>query len=171
MRHSLFILTTLVLICLTTPAGASKGFLGLSIGYFSVLDSHDHAADLRLEYRPDTPVFLKYIKPWAGIEATSDGTVWAGGGFLLDLKIKDRFAITPSLGVGYYNKGNSEIDLDYPLQFRSQLEISYIFQNDSRLGLAFSHMSNAGLGDHNPGVEALMLSYVFPLNWLSSAAF
>jgi hypothetical protein len=35
--------------------------------------------------------------------------------------------------------------------------------NQSRLGLAFHHMSNAGLTRYNPGEESLVLIYTIPL--------
>ena len=39
------------------------------------------------------------------------------------------------------------LDLGYGLEFRSQLEIAYRFDNRSRLGVAVSHMSNASWVD------------------------
>ncbi len=35
--------------------------------------------------------------------------------------------------------------------------------NGSRLGLAFGHISNAGLDDDNPGTEILNLYYHIPV--------
>ena len=45
------------------------------------------------------------------------------------------------------------------------LEMSYQLENRNRIGLVFfSHISNANLGDNNPGVEVLNLSYQIPFN-------
>jgi lipid A 3-O-deacylase len=141
----------------------SANFLSLSIGYFNTLDDADNEADFRAEYRPEKPIFLGIVKPWVGVEATSKASIWAGGGFLMDIKIADRLYLTPSFGIGFYNNGASNIDLSHPIQFRSQIEIHHIFQNDSRIGLGFSHLSNAGLGNHNSGAEVLSLYYTVPI--------
>ena len=45
-----------------------------------------------------------------------------------------------------------------------QTALAYEFENNNRLGLSFSHTSNAGLGDSNPGTEVLGLYWHVPLN-------
>lgn len=137
--------------------------LAFAIGYYDILDD-DSAADFRLEYRPGTPILWE-LKPWVGIEATTEGTIWGGGGVLYDWNVAPKWYVTPSFGVGLYTDGSSDLDLDYPIEFRSQLEVAYEFDNSSRIGLGFSHTSNAGLGDSNPGVEVLMINYSIPVNW------
>ena len=71
------------------------------------------------------------------------------------------YFFTPSFGFGYYNNGSGK-NLGNDLQFRSTLEISYELQNKNRLGISYGHISNANLGDKNPGVEILSLSYQIP---------
>ena len=72
-----------------------------------------------------------------------------------------------ALGVGWYdfNLGDDEA-ADF-LEFRSQAELSYIFDDKARLGVAVSHLSNAGIGDRNPGTEVLSLYYMVPLHSLT----
>ena len=48
------------------------------------------------------------------------------------------------------------------LQFRTSFEVSYELKNKNRIGFSLSHISNANLGDKNPGVEILSLSYQIP---------
>ena len=48
------------------------------------------------------------------------------------------------------------------LQFRTTIEFSYELNNENRIGLSFGHISNANLGDKNPGVEILSLTYQVP---------
>ena len=40
--------------------------------------------------------------------------------------------------------------------------IAYELNNNNRIGISFSHISNANLGDKNPGVEILSFSYHIP---------
>ena len=59
----------------------------------------------------------------------------------------------PGLGVGYYSRGSSDLDLGYPIEFRSQLEVVKDLSAQNSLGLAVSHLSNADLDKDNPGVD------------------
>lgn len=140
---------------------AAPDYLTFAIGYFDVFGD-DGATDLRLEYRPGKTVLIDNLKPWIGMEGTTDGTLWLGGGLLYDWNFSGSWYMTPSLGAGLYAQGESDKDLDYPVQFRSQLEISYKYDSGIRAGASLSHTSNADLGDHNPGVEALNLSVAYP---------
>ena len=127
-------------------------YLSVGLGWFGVQDNDEAAVDLRLEYRHDAGLWI--LKPWAGLEGTSDGGVWGGAGLYADVYLGDRLVLTPSLGAGAYAEGDGK-DLGSALEFRSQLELAYRFADRSRLGLALSHLSNAGIGDDNPGVEVV----------------
>ena len=73
--------------------------------------------------------------------------------------------VTGSLGAGYYEEGDGK-DLGHELEFRSQIEIAYRFDDRSRLGLAVSHTSNASIADTNPGSESAILYYSVPIESL-----
>ena len=64
----------------------------------------------------------------------------------------NRFGLTPSFAPGYYNNGD-EKDLGYDLQFKSQIEFTLDLIDGYTLSYAWSHISNAGLGDTNPGAD------------------
>jgi len=78
-----------------------------------------------------------------------------------DIHLGDYFILTPSFAPGLYAKRNSK-DLKYVLEFRSQIEFTFIFNNHSRIGFSFNHISNASFGEENPGVESLAITYVIP---------
>ena len=148
---------------LSAPAFAHD-YLSLGVGYYDVLDSED-AADFRLEYRPDMPVTqsIPGLKPWMGLQITSDASLWLGGGVLYDFELAENWTLTPSMGAGFHARGSSDLDLGYPLQFRSQLEVAYTLENENRIALAFGHTSNASLHDDNPGTEVLNIYWHKPL--------
>lgn len=142
------------------PDGTAP-LLSLGAGAFDVTDDETNtAADFRLELRPDLQVLA--FKPWAGVELTSDGGLWGGGGVLVDVYFGRHFVVTGSTGVGGYEPGDGK-DLGATVEFRSQLELAYRFDDRSRLGVAFGHLSNAGIGDDNPGAETATLYYHVPL--------
>ena len=52
-------------------------------------------------------------------------------------------------------------DLGYDVEFYSQLRLDYRLASNARVGLGVGHISNAGIGDKNPGAETAYLSYRF----------
>lgn len=137
-------------------------FLTFAAGYYDVNDDEDNTGEFRLEYRSDEKFW--YLKPFGAVAGTASGSFFVGAGVLMDVYFGRRWVVTPSFAPHLYVQGDSDKDLDYPLEFRSQLEVAYRFDNRSRLGLAISHYSNASLGDSNPGVETLSLNYSIPLS-------
>ncbi len=141
-----------------TPAVISGG-----VGWYDFNLQDDQAVDFRLEYRHGED-FL-FLKPWGGVEVTSDGSVWGGIGVLLDITFFDSVVLTGSFAPGLWAEGDGK-DLGHVVEFRSQVELGYQFDNKSRLSVAFSHISNANLDDENPGTEVLNLYYHLPLDVL-----
>ena len=138
-------------------------FISGGIGYFDWNRQKSPAAEFRAEYRSDYTLWV--FKPFGGIMATSEGAFYAYAGLGIDVFLGNRFVITPSIAPGFYAEGGG-LDLGYPLEFRSQLEIAYRFDDRSRLGVAISHMSNASIVDENPGTESAILYYSVPLSTL-----
>lgn len=150
----------------TAKAQDFISFGGGSFNVLHVLDASD-AGDFRLEYRPDINL-ARNFKPWVGVEVTENGSVWGGGGILLDYQFANNFYFTPSFGVGLYAHSGGDLDLSHVIEFRSQVEVGYEFQSGHRLAVAFSHISNASLDDHNPGTEILSVYYHMPIGNMPS---
>ena len=139
-------------------------FVTLAGGWFDMNRQKDEAGEFRLEYRSDKKFLL--FKPFGGVMATSGGASYYYAGILIDVFLGRRVVATPSFAPGLYAK-SSGYDLGHVIEFRSQFELAYRFDDRSRLGVSFGHMSNAGIGDKNPGTESLMLNYSTPLSSLT----
>ena len=151
----------------TKPPAAASGsgaddpaFFAFSAGWFDMNKQRDQAFEGRLEYRDNTKFWI--FKPFGGVMATSDRAVHAYAGVLVDLYFGRRWVLTPSFAPGYYYEGDGKHISD-GIQFRSQLELSYRFDDRSRLGISINHISNAGINDPNPGVETLAITYAMPI--------
>jgi hypothetical protein len=131
-----------------------------AIGVYDVLHNNT-AAQLRLEYRFGYQLF--YIEPLLGALATSDGSFYGYGGLRADIAIGAHVIVMPVAAVGYWQRGGGK-DLGAHTEFKTGGEVAYRFDDNSRLGLAFDHISNAGIGKNNPGVESLLLVYSLPLH-------
>ena len=124
-------------------------------GWFDCNRRRDQAAELRLEYR--SRPLASGLRAVAAALATTDGSLFLGTGVAFQLR-RGRWDLTPTFVPGLYRRGDGR-DLGYPLEFRSQLELGHRFRGGPRIALAFSHLSNAGLGSRNPGQESLTINY------------
>jgi lipid A 3-O-deacylase len=160
-RKGLIVAVLTALMIAALPARADDpDFISLGAGYLDWNRQGDEAAEFRLEYRSDYKLWL--FKPFGGLMGTSDGGFYAFAGILVDVYFGRRIVVTPSIAPGYYHDGGG-LDLGHELEFRSQLEVAYRFDDRSRLGVAISHMSNASIGDKNPGTESAMVYYSIPV--------
>nr|WP_280179153.1 acyloxyacyl hydrolase [Pyruvatibacter mobilis] len=62
------------------------------------------------------------------------------------------------VGFGAYGEGNSK-DLGQVFEFREQIEFGWQFDDGSMISAYFWHLSNAGISEDNPGVNAAGLHY------------
>lgn len=154
------LVAAVVSVAVVAPARADDpAFLALSAGYHDIMDDHE-AFEGRVEYRHDQKLWI--FKPFVGAMATSESAAYIYAGVLVDIYLGRRLVLTPSFAPGLYREGDGK-DLGGPIEFKSQLELSYRFDNRSRLGIGFSHISNASIYDSNPGTETLFVTYAIPL--------
>ena len=149
----------------TAPAVAEEpAFISIGAGYYDLFDDQS-AGEARLEYRFSETQKLFFFTPFVGVTATTDAATYGYAGVGIDIFFGKRWVATPNFAVGLYGDGDGK-DLGHAVEFRSGLEVAYLFDNYSRLGLSFTHISNAGLGERNPGVESLVVVYSMPFNAL-----
>jgi hypothetical protein len=134
------------------PAWADGQTAVASFGVFGAKPGEDRAALLDLELR--FPAWRWGIGPVLGAGATEEGTNYLRAGLGRDFPLGARWNVNVGLAAGGYVRGGGK-DLGRGVEFRSAIDVSYLLRPDLRLGLAFAHLSNSGLSDHNPGVEAL----------------
>ena len=174
MKNFLFLL----IIFISFNANAS----GLNVYGFGIYDikfdgSEDKSTtDFRYERRFDKTIIdigpeddnFFFLKPFIGLEYTGDSASYILTGIYLEDNLGQLFKgeqtkmiFTPSFGFGYYDDGSGK-SLGNDLQFRSTLELSYKLKNKNRIGISIGHISNANLGDKNPGAEIISLTYQVP---------
>ena len=157
----------------------SQGYDVIGLGIYDVKfdgSSSNYATDIRYERRFDNTIVdigpeednFFYLKPFIGIETTTDSAFYFLGGIYLEDNLgklligkANKWNFTPSFGLGYYEDGNGN-KLGNKLEFRTTLELSYQLNNDDRIGFSLGHISNANIGNKNPGAEIIALSYQKP---------
>ncbi len=158
------------LLTCTTAAhaeGGGKGDLVLHAGAFSAPRDTTPSTQSFVggaEYRWAPSNYLYGLRPTVGALANGDGAMYGYGGFNYDIPIRaiEPFVITPGVFAGAYSQGDSK-DLGSWFEFREHLEVSYKFDSGHRLGASISHLSNASLGDSNPGVETVQVVFSMPM--------
>jgi lipid A 3-O-deacylase len=152
---------TLALSLGSAPAKADDpDFLAVSLGLHDFNDNRT-ANEARIEYRSD--IDLSIFRPFTGFMMTDDSAMYGYGGVFVDVFFGRRFVVQPSFAVGAYSKGSGK-DLGHWIEFRSQLEFAWRFDDRSRLGLSVNHISNASISDNNPGTESVVLTYAVPFD-------
>lgn len=172
-------LIILFTIFLKSSYSLSQGYDVFGIGVYDVKfdgSSSNNATDIRYERRFDKTLIdigpeednFFYLKPFAGIELTSDSAIYVISGIYLEDNLgklmsgkENKWNFTPSFGLGYYDDGNGK-KLGNEIEFRTTLEFSYQLKSKDRIGISLGHISNANIGNKNPGVEIISLSYQKP---------
>jgi hypothetical protein len=49
---------------------------------------------------------------------------------------------------------------DMLLEFKSEIQFSYNPSENSKIGISYNHVSNASLGDKNPGANSYMFNFI-----------
>ena len=168
-----------IFLILKTSFAFSDGYDIYGIGIYDVKfdgSSSNYATDLRYERRFDYTLIdigpkednFFYLKPFAGVEFTTDSAFYLISGIYLEDNLgelmigeENKWNLTPSFGVGYYDDWNGK-KLGNNIEFRTTIEFSYELDNNDRIGVSFGHISNANIGNKNPGVEIISLSYQKP---------
>lgn len=141
-------------------ANDDPAYVTFSAGYFDADRQKDEAVELSFEYRSDYNLWV--LKPFIHAAYITNNMTFLGAGLLMDIQLGENWIIQPSIAPTWWRGGNSDLDLDFPLEFRSRVEVAYRFPDKSRLGISASHSSNASLGDRNPGTESIMLNVSVP---------
>lgn len=161
MKLSHILATSIIYFALTPSAFSEESSaLAISVGAFDIFDNDETAAEFGIEYRFAPMESTYHLIPVVGLTANSDGGYWVHTGIRYDYRLNENWVLTPNFAVAAYEDGAGK-DLGHGIEFRTGLEFAYKLDESSHLGLGIYHLSNAGLGDKNPGEESVILSYSF----------
>ena len=135
--------------------------LNLFTGMFDFSDTKQAAGLFGLQHQNDDlfrKSFLGELSPITGGFLTENSAfyLYTGAQAEYDLGL---FTITPSFAPGYYNSGNGK-DLGSALEFKSEIQMSLNLSDSTEFGISYNHISNASLGDKNPGANSYMLNFL-----------
>ena len=102
--------------------------------------------------------FIGKIKPITGFMITSDSASYLYTGIQAEYDL-GKLNITPSFTPGLYNEGDGK-DLGHLVEFKSEIQLSFDISDSSELGFSYNHLSNASLGEKNPGANSYMFNFM-----------
>ena len=101
--------------------------------------------------------FLGNLSPITGALFTTDNAAYFYTGVQAQYSV-GALNITPSFTPGLYNQGDGK-DLGHAIEFKSEIQLSLNLPRDSQFGFSYNHLSNASLGDKNPGANSYMFNF------------
>ena len=130
-------------------------------GMFDFSDDGKRATLIGFQHQNENlnrDTFLGNLSPITGGMITADNASYVYTGVQAQYKL-GAINFTPSFTPGLYFEGDGK-DLGHIIEFKSELQFSLnVFQN-SELGLSYNHISNASLGDKNPGANSYMFNFL-----------
>ncbi|WP_075522039.1 acyloxyacyl hydrolase [Candidatus Pelagibacter communis] len=103
--------------------------------------------------------FLGNISPITGGFITENSAAYVYTGVEWNVDMGGGLLFTPSFAPGLYHEGDGK-DLGHVLEFKSEVQLSYATSDKSSFGLSYNHVSNASLGDKNPGANSYMFNFI-----------
>ena len=101
--------------------------------------------------------FLGNLSPVTGGLITADNSLYVYTGVQANYEL-GLLKLTPSFTPGIYNQGDGK-DLGSPIEFKSEIQLSFDLSPSSMFGMSYNHISNASIGEKNPGANSYMFNF------------
>jgi hypothetical protein len=135
-------------------------FFGLSVGMYDPFTHNQKAASFDMQWEPGVKI-AGVIQPLFGAMVATNGAVMGYGGFGLPVNLGERFRLMPSVAIGAYHKG-AGVDLHNVIVWRGGVELAYMFDDKSRLGLNVHALTNGDSLKPADMTEVIGLAYTMP---------
>ena len=130
-------------------------------GMFDFSDDGKRASLFGIQHQNESLTresFLGTLSPVTGFMLTADNATYAYTGVQAQYKI-GKINIIPSFTPGLYGEGDGK-DLGHLVEFKSEVQLSLDIFSNSELGFSYNHISNASLGEKNPGANSYMFNFL-----------
>ena len=131
------------------------------VGNFDFSDDKQSAMLVGFQHQNENlerNTFIGNISPITGGFITENSAVYVYTGFEWNIDM-GALAFTPSFAPGLYHKGDGK-DLGHALEFKSEIQFSYNSSENTKIGISYNHVSNASIGDKNPGANSFMFNFI-----------
>ena len=163
MKLKFLVFKIILFLILTNLSLAEEKRSGVNFytGMFDFSDDGKKSALYGIEHQNENlyrDTIFGRISPVTGAMITADSATYFYTGIETNYAIGS-LNITPSFTPGWYTQGGGK-DLGHPIEFKSEVQLSLDLTEGSNLGMSYNHVSNASLGDKNPGANSYMFNYL-----------
>ena len=157
----LIILFTVTNLIAAEEIDNNRNQVNVFLGNFDFSDDKQKALLLGFQHQDENlnrDTFLGNVSPISGgfITENSAAYVYTGIEWNVDM---GKLKFTPSFAPGLYHEGKGK-DLGHVLEFKSEVQLSYEASDKTSFGISYNHLSNASLGDKNPGANSYMFNFI-----------
>ena len=152
-----------VIFLTTTKLVASEdnNQLNFFIGNFDFSDHKQAAVLFGFQHQNEDlnrDTLIGNISPITGGFVTENSAAYIYTGFEWNIDMGS-LTFTPSFAPGLYHEGDGK-DLGHVIEFKSEVQFSYEISKNSKIGFSYNHLSNASIGDKNPGANSYMFNFL-----------
>ena len=149
-----------IILFFTTTLSTAESKWNFYTGMFDFSDDGKKANLFGAEYinfSSSKDIFLGNVQPITGGMITSDDAIYVYTGYQLNQE-SGSTTFSPSFAVGIYDEGDGK-DLGHAIEFKTQIQVLFDISSTSEIGISYNHISNASLGDKNPGANSYMFNF------------
>jgi hypothetical protein len=163
--YTKFLLIVILTLCpLATVAAENKNIsehqYNIYTGNFDFSDNKQKAILVGFQHQNENlerNTFLGNASPITGGFITENSAAYVYTGVEWNYAVGNKLKFTPSFAPGIYHEGDGK-DLGHALEFKTEVQLSYSISESTNLGMSYNHISNASLGDKNPGANSYMFN-------------
>ena len=133
--------------------------LNYFLGNFDFSDDKQKALLVGFQHQDENlyrDTFLGNVSPITGGFVTENSAAYIYTGIEWNVDMGEMM-FTPSFAPGLYHEGDGK-DLGHVLEFKSEVQFSYMTSDKTSFCISYNHVSNASLGDKNPGANSYMFN-------------
>ena len=132
------------------------------VGNFDFSDDKQKAILFGFQHQNETlerNTFLGNASPVTGGFITENSAAYFYTGVEWNYDMGGKMTFTPSFAPGLYSQGDGK-DLGHVLEFKTEVQASYASSENTSIGISYNHISNASLGDKNPGANSYEFNFL-----------
>jgi len=163
MKIRIFIMSLALSLLVTNISLSEEKKAGMNFytGMFDFSDDKKRSALFGIEHQDENlyrDTIFGRVSPVTGMMITADNAAYFYTGIEANLDLGP-LKLTPSFTPGLYSQGGGK-DLGHPVEFKSEVQVSMDLGESTNFGMSYNHVSNASLGEKNPGANSYMFNFL-----------
>ena len=145
-----------------TKISKNSNQLNFYAGVFDFSDDKQKAGLFGIQHQNENlqrNTFLGNLSPITGGFITENSAAYVYTGVEWNYDMGSKMTFTPSFAPGLYAEGDGK-DLGHILEFKTEVQASYKLSDTTSFGASYNHLSNASLGDKNPGANSYEFNFL-----------